>query len=127
MKRVFIIDDDSLHVFILNKYLFRMNYFESIVEFTDATKAVEQLMNDKDNESLLPDIILLDLNMPKMDGWQFLEVFEKINLCKRPSVFILSSSVMREDHDRAKSFACIDDFFVKPISVTMLENLIPSS
>jgi len=127
MKRVFIIDDDPMHAFILNKYLCRMNVFNPIVEFTDATKAIDHLTKHKDNEGLLPDIILLDLNMPKMNGWQFLEAFEKISLSKRPSVYILSSSVMREDQDRAKGIACIDDYFVKPISMKMLEKLILSS
>jgi hypothetical protein len=58
-----------------------------------------------------------------MNGWQFLEAYEKLDLSKRPSLYILSFSVMREDQDRAKSYACVKDYFVKPISLRMLEEL----
>ena len=79
-----------------------------------------------DNIESLPDIILLDLSMPIMDGWQFLDEFVKINpkIGKKITVFICSSSISPDDVARAKSINAVSDFIIKPMTKDKLIEII---
>ncbi|MDP4934062.1 MAG: response regulator [Salibacteraceae bacterium] len=109
MKRVFIVEDDPGHVYIRRKYLNKISDFVPVLEFANGQEAIDELFQIKDNEQLLPDIILLDINMPLMNGWQFLELFEKMDFKKRPTVYILSSLIRKKDKVKAESFKSVEN------------------
>ena len=74
----------------------------------------------------LPDIIFLDINMPFMDGWQFLEEYTKIKptLSKQIVIYVVSSSISEYDIERARNNSNVSDYFVKPITVDTYKTLI---
>lgn len=71
-------------------------------------------------------VVLLDINMPVMNGWQFLEAFESISLSKKDNVTIhvVSSSTDHDDKSRALSHASVTEFISKPLSIALLKHLL---
>ena len=92
-SKVFIIDDDPIHQRIAQIMISKHNLFDEYFSYTEAQKALDFLQENIENEDTLPDVILLDLNMPIIDGWEFLEAFEIINKeFKKTFIFIRGSS-----------------------------------
>jgi CheY-like chemotaxis protein len=115
-----IIDDDPIALFGLSKLLTKTQYVESISTFEDGELALETLRPHLENDSdACPDVIFLDLNMPIMDGWQFLDEYKRI---ERPEdsdiilLYVVSSSNHRTDLDRAKEYPVINGYMVKPVN-----------
>lgn len=118
MSKVFIIDDDPIHQRIAQIMITKHQLYDEFVSYTEASKAIEFLEDNYSNIEFLPDVILLDLNMPVMDGWEFLESFEKIkpNLLKEIRIFIVSSSVDEKDISRSQSYSTVNGFISKPLN-----------
>ena len=108
-----LIDDDPVALFLYSEILKHYKFPVSPTSFTNAKEAIKHL-KELDNDA--PIIILLDLNMPIMDGWTFLDSIKEIAPDKRMHVFILSSSVNRSDQVRAKSYEMVCDYFEKPLT-----------
>ena len=126
MKKVnltYIIDDDKIFVFVLKKIIKKNENFDEVLDFKNGEEVLNILSN-KDNT--FPNIILLDINMPVIDGWQFLEQIEKLPNKERLNVFIMSSSIDANDIDKSKSFSTVKDFISKPINNDKLNKLIES-
>lgn len=121
IKKTYIIDDDSIFVFVLKKLLEKHHNFGKVVDFKDGHEALE-LLFAKDSE--LPCVILLDLNMPLLDGWQFLEKLEKTELKEQLNVFIMSSSIDSKDIEKSKQYTVVKDFISKPINHDKLDKII---
>jgi CheY-like chemotaxis protein len=90
------------------------------------SEAIDFLKKVKDYPAKLPDIIFLDLFMPIMDGWGFLNEFILLrpNLKKKITIYIVSSSIDPADLQRAKSFSDVTDFIIKPITEKKIINTI---
>jgi two-component system chemotaxis response regulator CheY len=115
---VFIIDDDPIHQRIAQIMISKNQIYDAFFGYTEADKALEFLKTNSDDLEKLPDVILLDLNMPVVDGWDFLEVFEilKKSLKKTIRVFIVTSSVDEKDIVRSKLFSSVKGFISKPLT-----------
>ncbi|WP_299431762.1 response regulator [uncultured Aquimarina sp.] len=127
MKRIdiaCIIDDDPIFVFGIKKVMELINFCEGIMVFKNGQDGLNNLRAIISAKEKLPDIILLDLNMPILDGWQFLEEFIKIPCDKKILIYVVSSSVDPEDVLRAKSYEGVSDYIVKPISVQKLKEVL---
>ena len=124
MSKVFIIDDDSIHQRIAQIMIEKHKLFDDYMSFTEAEMAIVFIKKNKNIKEALPDVILLDLNMPVMDGWDFLNVFEKISkdLNKEVKIFILSSSVDEKDIIKSKGFSSVSGFISKPLSPEIILN-----
>ncbi len=118
MSRVFIIDDDPIHQRIAQIMIAKHHIYDDFVSYTEAEKAIDFLTQNAASAELLPDVILLDLNMPVMDGWDFLDAFEKIvnDLNKEVRIFIVTSSVDDKDKQRSQDFSTVKGFISKPLS-----------
>ncbi len=127
MKRIdiaCIIDDDPIFVFGIKKVMELIDFCEGIMVFKNGQEALNNLSAIISAKEELPDVILLDLNMPVLDGWQFLEEFIKIPCEKEILIYVVSSSVDPEDVLRAKSYEGVSDYIVKPISVKKLKEVL---
>ena len=124
-SRVFIIDDDPIHQRITQIMITKNELFDEYTSYTEAQKALDFLQDNYENIEILPDVILLDLNMPEVDCWDFLDVFEdfKQKLKKEIRVYIVSSSVDEKDMLRSKSFESVVGFISKPLSPDIIREL----
>lgn len=123
-SRVFIIDDDPIHQRIAQIMISKHDLYDELVSYTEAEKALDFLKINLDNHEFLPDVILLDLNMPVVDGWDFLAAFESIrkDLKKDIRIFIVTSSVDEKDKLRSQAFSTVKGFISKPLSPEIIRS-----
>lgn len=116
-----LIDDDeltnSIHKSIIQVW---SQNKASVIVFEDAREALHQL-SDMENRSK-PDVIFLDLNMPFMNGWEFLEEYEKLGLLI--PVCVLSSSIQKSDKERALAHPSVAEYLSKPLQPVGLDRLL---
>ncbi|MBN8569642.1 MAG: response regulator [Ignavibacteria bacterium] len=112
-----LVDDDKVFQFITAKILKSLNVIDCILQFENGLPLLEYLQNNFDKPESLPDVIFLDIQMPFMDGWQFLQEYSnlRISFAKQIKIYILSSSISLYDKEKAKAYNQIKDFLVKPI------------
>ena len=125
-NNVFVVDDDKIHHFIIKKLLESNNINIEPVFFENGLDAINDLKGKINNGGILPDLILLDINMPVLDGWQFLEEFMdlKIKPTQDILIHIISSSDNRIDIEKAASFKeLIGNYFVKPMTSDAIKNI----
>lgn len=117
----FIIDDDPIFVLLFKKIIQKSGRFNRVQNFPDGQYAIEELIKMNDQGSGMPDIIFLDLNMPNIDGWQFLDALEKHSFISKLNIYIVSSSIDTHEIERAKQYKCVKNFISKPISLDFFE------
>ena len=117
-KKVLIIDDDEISNYISQKLIEQSNVAETIISYDSAKEALKYLEDCFNTNSEIPDLILLDINMPLMNGWDFLECLKEKAAIKKnkTSVYILSSSLYSKDFDTASKFNLVSGYVVKPLS-----------
>ncbi|MFV9482235.1 response regulator [Christiangramia sp. ASW11-125] len=118
-----IIDDDPIFIYGTKRIMEMANFAESIMVFKNGEEAITKLRPIMISNKSVPDVILLDLNMPIMDGWQFLDEFITIPSSKKVIIYIVTSSVDPDDVERAKSYGEVDNYLIKPIKADQLMDL----
>lgn len=126
MKNIAIVDDDEIFVFLTRKVIERSNIVELIKTFNNGLEALNYFRENVHNPDALPEIILLDLSMPVMDGWQFLDEYVKLHVkpAKPITIYICSSSISPDDIQRAKNISVVSDYLIKPITKEKLVDII---
>ncbi len=119
---ILLIDDDADDNFFHQIALREINAAETIHVVTNGFDALEYLTNDNH----IPDLIFLDINMPKMNGWEFLKEYDKLNIEQQAKVVIimLTTSLNPSDRENATTMNGITDFRTKPLTVEMVEEII---
>ena len=120
IESICVIDDDIVYQYLIRKEIELAGITEKVITFSDGKAAIyffESMANENENTGI-PDIIFLDINMPIMDGWQFLERYIPIKnrFRKNITIYMVSSSMSPVDVDKAKAINEISDYIVKPIS-----------
>ena len=126
MPIVALVDDDKIYQFTATRSLQLTQSVNEILPFFAAEEALDFLKENSENVASLPDFIFLDINMPVMDGWMFLEGFEKIGptLKKEVTIYMVSSSIDPSDINRANSNRWIKEYVTKPITIDKLSSLL---
>ncbi|WP_405327614.1 response regulator [Leeuwenhoekiella sp. LLG6367-2.1] len=121
-----IVDDDDIYQFTMIKILESLNLSKKIILFSDGEEALDFMIGNLNRQNELPDVIFLDVNMPIMDGFQFMEEYIKIKpeVNKQIIIYMVSSSVDPVDIERAKSLNEISDYIIKPIKKGELVDII---
>jgi CheY-like chemotaxis protein len=120
-RTVMLIDDNEIDNLINQKMIEAASIADNIYTHTGAKSAIEFLRNMeklKVAEEVLPDVIFLDIDMPLMDGFQFLDEFEKLtNVTKKKCrIVMLTSSINPQDFNRAKKYDNVKLYLNKPLS-----------
>jgi CheY-like chemotaxis protein len=124
---IFLVDDDHIYQFTAKKTLEAMGVSQEVSIFMDGETALEYIKAHLSDIDSLPDVIFLDINMPVMDGWQFVEEFQKLDLGKKVSLFMVSSSVDEADMNRSRQYPVIKEYIIKPVGRPRFEQLLSSN
>lgn len=125
INTIFIVDDDPIHQQIAKIMIERQAISSHIRVFSDAQDVLDLLRENAADVQALPDLILLDLNMPVMDGWEFLEeyaVFQE-QLPKQIRIFVLTSSIDEKDKERVNAYSFVTGYLTKPLSKEIIAHL----
>jgi CheY-like chemotaxis protein len=124
IKNVCVVDDDELFQFVMRQHFERLELVEHIHKFTDGEQALNYIRQNLDTPENLPDLVLLDVNMPYMDGWQFMREYVKLPMHKQIKVYILTSSTHESDLQKAKEFPTLAGYLVKPIGKNIIKEIL---
>lgn len=125
MKRILLVDDDKICNFIAESTLNRLGVAKEVHSALNGQEALDLFNGYFQGEVAVPDIIFLDLNMPIMDGFQFIDAFKKLDFPKKENILIviLTSSMNPQDIQQAKSLG-IDHYMAKPINEEKIMTLL---
>ena len=124
-----LVDDDHIQHKIIELIVKRISTPVKYKAYSQAQEVLSFLIKHHKNYTLLPDLILLDLDMPEISGWDFLDIFEifKQYFAKQISIIILTSSVDPRDRDRIALYESVKGFYSKPFTQTAMEDILDSS
>lgn len=126
VPHVLIIDDDEINNFIAAKLIDKLPPKAKVTTCLNGELGLAYLKNCLLNPGELPDIIFLDLNMPDMNGWEFLDVYEnsiKPSLNKNIIINIITSSVYNNDMVKSTTYNSVNRFVSKPLNTEVLREL----
>ena len=126
VNSILIIDDDPLFMLLLKKTIVKYDLAKTISAYTNGLEAIESLRPIINDPSLLPDIILVDIEMPMMDGWEFLDEFIPLlqKASKKISIYIATSSIAEPDKIKSSTYPLIKGYLYKPIDEPVLSRII---
>ena len=125
-KSVCIIDDDHIFVYGVKRLIRETEFCENVIVFDNGQDAIEEISAMSQAGEKLPSLIFLDLNMPIMSGWEFLDDYLQLpgDDPGKTTVYIISSSVDPRDLVRIKNYPIIKNYILKPITADDLENIL---
>jgi CheY-like chemotaxis protein len=123
---ILVIDDDPLFMLLLKKTIIKYDLAKNISAYTNGLEAFDSLKSIINEPSVLPDIILVDIDMPMMDGWEFLDEFIPLlqRASKKISIYIATSSIAEPDKIKSTTYPLIKGYLHKPIDEPILSKII---
>jgi CheY-like chemotaxis protein len=124
-ETVMIIDDNIIDLYISSRMITKNNFGKNVLQYTGAEEALKYLQDNQKNISELPEIIFVDIYMPIMSGFEFLQAYDKLsstlkNHCK---AYIISSTIDSDDIARSRNDKNVVSFQVKPITKEFLDRI----
>lgn len=121
MKKInilYLVDDDEIYQFLTSEVISSTQLVNQLKFFSNGKEAIEHIEKIKDSPDELPEVILLDLFMPVLDGWGFLEKYTalKPRLGKKIVIYIISSSIDPGDIEKANSISEVTEYIIKPLT-----------
>ena len=120
--KIAVIDDDEVYQMIISRYIEKSGAFRLAEYYQFPKEALKYYSNNKEN---LPSVMLLDINMPLMDGWQFLEALQSKypEVYDHTKIYIVTSSIAFSDKERFDNFPGLAGFLSKPLNVDKLKEI----
>jgi response regulator of citrate/malate metabolism len=116
---IYLIDDDEIQNLINTRVISIVADHVKVKAFTSAENALSDL---KENAGDMPEMIFLDINMPKMNGWDFLEAYQTLE--NKVKVYMLSSSINNKDIQKSETYEVVNGFICKPLVVEKLSEIL---
>ncbi|NKI28066.1 response regulator [Arenibacter sp. 6A1] len=127
INTIFIIDDDPITVYGIKKILNSVAVCQHIHEFKNGQTAIDEIRKIIIENTHLPELIFLDINMPVMDGWEFLEAFISLPISKNININIVTSSIDQYDKEKSENFKSLTHHHIafnsKPIRKSEIEEI----
>lgn len=122
INKIMLIDDDEIHSNLCYELILKSGITQSVSIFNDAEEGLQFIQENVNKPEALPDLIFLDINMPFMDGWEFLDAYEAIKpeIQKEIVLILLTSSVYKNDIEKAKQYKSVVEYIKTPISINKL-------
>ena len=114
---IYLVDDDPIQNLITSQLISTNLVSIEYNVFNNCTELLDTL-----NSGSKPNLIILDINMPIMDGWEFLEEYSKFE--DKAPVVMLTSSITDDDHNRSKDFSFVVGYYTKPVDLSSIEEIL---
>ena len=126
LNKVLCVDDDPITLMLCKKVIERVNYTENIDTAINGEDALNYFKEINSNKNTPPELVLLDLNMPIMNGWELLDSYLELEfhlIFNETKFIILSSTIDPCDIEKSKSYPMVIDFISKPITKEILTEI----
>jgi CheY-like chemotaxis protein len=122
---ILLVEDDPITILVCEKIINLCNFAQLVVVAKNGKEGIDYLQEAIENRKPLPEIIFLDLNMPVLDGWQFLDAFSTLQFPaqQKPIIYILSSTIDPYDEERAMNYPVVKKFITKPLNKQILDEI----
>ncbi|MET7030603.1 response regulator [Sediminicola luteus] len=125
LNTVCIIDDDPIFVYGTKVLLnYNSSFCSNIIVYENGKEALDDLRFMLKTNKEMPEVIFLDLNMPIINGWEFLDELKKMDLKKKIGVYVVSSSLDKMDEEKSRKYDMVIDFISKPLTANKLQQLL---
>lgn len=126
MRKICIIDDDNMYQVIVTRQIAKIDPNVAIVSYRNGAEALEGLKNIFAENAKMCDVIFLDINMPVMDGWEFLSNIETSfpEIGTTVDIYVVSTSLDARDKDRALANKNVKKYISKPIPTDILQKIV---
>lgn len=118
-----LIDDDKIYQLLTTKIIEKVNPEQKVITFYNGKQAIDYFLSAASKGSL-PDVIFLDINMPIMNGWDFLEVYSRLEEINDIPVIMVSSSLDEDDAIRSRQYSVVQDFITKPMGQQLISEIL---
>lgn len=119
---IFLVDDDPINNLINKRLLGKTGISQKIEEFLGGQEALERLSQEPNSSKIL---IFLDINMPVVNGWEFLEKYLKLFPERKDKILVLSSSIDFQDRQKAEEYEIVSGFLEKPLTLEKISTYFP--
>jgi CheY-like chemotaxis protein len=126
LKQIMLVDDDPNDNYFHQREIKKVITDITIIEKSSGLDALDYLQSNRRNSEMLPDLIFLDINMPAIDGWEFLEAYDKLDqeIKKGVIIIMLSTSGNPDDILKATKYSSVSDYITKPLTKEIMESII---
>lgn len=124
-KTIMIIDDNPIDLYISSKIILKNHFAENLLQYSSAQLAINYLKENQDNEQLLPNLILIDIHMPIMTGFEFMDIYNQLplKLKQQCDVYVISSTIDEDDIKKVDANKNIKALHEKPITKEFLHSI----
>lgn len=128
INTIYLVDDDDIFQYLTRKVIEETKKVSQICEFQNGEAAIESIKTAIESKGTLPELILLDLSMPIMDGWDFLDELQRIKpmIHTQIIIYIVSSTISPKDIQKVSTYAEVKDYVIKPITRQKFNDLLNS-
>ena len=124
LNEIMIVDDDDISNFITQKCLEKSGTVDKITVYQESPLAINELIQKKRNNVQLPECILLDINMPYIDGFDFLDLCRTSDILEEINVIMYTSSLRLEDKKKALTYSSVKGYLEKPLQIADLKAIV---